>query len=128
MVSKESFKHYKIGYEPVDNEHWAIISLMNDAIVSLKLGQYDTAVPIVHSIEELLHTHFVTEEQLMIKVNFPYTAAHCDEHRRIILELKKVLEFLDKRVLQDHIVDHLESTLMDHIDHYDTQISNFLHK
>ena len=128
MVSEESFNHYKIGHEHTDAAHWELIELMNAAIVFLKKSETSSAIPLILHLEDKLLKHISEEEQLMKEINYPYIDAHKTEHLGIVRDIRKIHNMIDSRVLKEHIVSHFEETIMNHIDHTDMQIAEYLHK
>lgn len=128
MVSEESFNHYKIGHKHTDAVHWHLIELMNSAILLLKNKQSEEALDIVKTLRTALVQHIAEEEQLMRSIQFLYYDSHAKEHIRILSELDKIPIMVVNKKLSEHVVSHFEMIIMSHIDHYDMQIAEYLHK
>lgn len=128
MVSEESFRHYKLGHEHIDATHWHLIELMNSAIVYLKNKQTEEVIAVVKSLRDALVQHIAEEEQFMKSIQFPYFESHHAEHDRILDKLDEIPNMLATNRLTEHVVERFEMIIMTHIDHYDMQIVNFMHK
>ena len=129
MVSEESFNHYKVGDEHTDAVHWNLVSHMNSAIMFLKQKQVDAALKEIKILREALVPHLKEEEEFMESIQFPFLAAHRKEHVRILSELDKIPNMISqKNTVSEHVVSQFEMIIMSHIDHYDMQIANFMHK
>jgi len=117
MIRHDNFIHYKTGIQSIDDDHWKLISMMNDII-----DQLNEDIDVSHLLSKFtkeLQDHFNREELEMIKINFPYYKFHKQEHIRLANEMTKI------NLINTHIIEKLELVLIQHIDTYDMQIGTF---
>jgi len=70
-----------VGVEQLDNDHKALINLINELYDAMQAGrETDVLESIFGRLIDYTHTHFLREEQLMDKYNFPGLAAHKIQH------------------------------------------------
>jgi hemerythrin-like metal-binding protein len=85
----------RVGYQPIDDDHQAFISLLN---------QMDSAsnADFPALFQQLyLHTehHFERENQLMQQCGFPAETEHRGEHQRVLGEFKQFKSRVDKGLI-----------------------------
>ncbi len=120
------------GVERIDNQHREIIYRLNEFI---KISTFEDEKEIDHMIRFLggyLIDHFDTEEECMIKYNYP----HYDRHKEKHMELLKNISIL-KRIFKEEgelsfmpivmsMKDFCVDWLVDHINTEDKALSEFL--
>lgn len=114
--------------EIIDAEHKEIISLVNQ--FNSQNSTEDKQV-ILKNLYDKCSSHFLTEELLMKKIEFPYFLVHKMEHDKQLTTLKTfIFLFLDSIMSEKHsFIDIIQSMVYDwlvpHIKDYDLIFANF---
>jgi hemerythrin-like metal-binding protein len=83
-----------VGIPQIDAEHKALISMLNDLFLSLRVGKgQDVACETVKSMAMYAVKHFTTEERLFKEHAYPGAEAHIAEHEAFVAEVE---DFLDR--------------------------------
>ena len=122
---KDRFVHYVTGYKEIDDEHFAMLLVMDEAILLLR---EKPPCPIklkevLTRIQTALLAHLIHEEALMTAANYKYTVAHTVAHDDLRIRMRNLLETTDfGHINVAEILKELEFILVAHIDGYDMQI------
>ena len=128
-MQQEQFDRYRLGIPELDNDHWDLLSMMDD--IDNLVTNYKANRAIIGSmltkILEYLRLHCMNEETYMFDVKYPHLAAHLKAHAGIIKEMARVIDSYEKNQINDDIVmKKLSLVIMDHIDIHDTQIAHYM--
>ena len=109
-----------MGIPLIDAQHRNIISAMNALFhVMRKNDGAKPNIPLVTALEQSIHHHFVTEENLLRETQY----ASADEHARHHAELLKKMRGLSARLRHsgnaDDLLAFLKTWWKDHIEVYD---------
>lgn len=134
MTTEEAFSHYLTGIDDIDDRHWDIIKIINDAVIYGR--NHDMKFPdnIVHMQEELdnvksnLKTHFAIEDLKMERANYPYIKYHKEDHTIILSLIRKIIENLaaSPSYYSTYTVLDFLSKFVGHIDQFDIQYSEYI--
>ena len=131
-MNKERFRHYKLGYEAIDNEHLEILILMDDAMIASKDRDIPKLNECLNHIKACLTDHFNHEETLMDKIDYPYKAWHKEVHARVSNSLSETFNRYtqNKNSVAAHIAltRELEKIIAHHVDETDRQLVEYLNK
>ena len=132
-MNREAFSHYKIGILEIDDQHWHLIEMIDNIKYNNKTCRTkDDYVRLIEEIRNSILFHFEYEERLMKGIKFPFFCFHQQEHARLVDLLCNMIVELKcsslKADLNFHIklVQTLQTVIVEHIDHYDSQIATFL--
>ncbi|MDR0525856.1 MAG: bacteriohemerythrin [Spirochaetaceae bacterium] len=122
---------YAVGIRVIDEQHKQLINLTDALFESCRQGEgfaREHFGEVLSAAVDYVAFHFSTEEQIMIRVNYPEYPAHKQEHEgfvKKVLEDKKRFEkgqsFVPNgfaRYLRDWILSHIavsDKLIVDHI-------------
>ena len=119
---------YEIGHTLIDTQHQALVELINKLLMEEKGSSKssDLLVDFMKYAQE----HFVQEEEIMAKLNFPELELHKTQHLGYIL---KGMEFANKSIrnhseLHTETLTYLKEWLLNHILLEDKKIATYLKK
>ena len=105
----------------LDSQHKKLVAIINELHTAIKVAR---GTEIIHTIfDELIwytKEHFRTEEQIMLKFNFPAFNEHKIEHEKLIDQVlilqkdfkegKKPITMETMNFLKNWLINHIEST------------------
>jgi hemerythrin-like metal-binding protein len=111
---------YSVGVETLDNQHKAILRILNEIhAASLKGKAQEVAGPLLSQLLSLASEHFSTEERLMASIKFPGLPGHRAEHQRLTGKLREFVSRHEKgdasaytqllHFLRDWLNQHMQS-------------------
>ena len=111
---------YSVGVETLDNQHKAILRILNELhAASLKGKAQEVAGPLLSQLVSLASEHFSTEERLMESTGFPGLAEHRAEHQVLAGKLREFVSRHQKgdaavytqllHFLRDWLNNHMQS-------------------
>ena len=119
---------YEIGHTLIDTQHQALVELINKLLMEEKGSSKssDLLVDFMKYAQE----HFVQEEEIMAKLNFPELELHKTQHLGYIL---KGMEFANKSLrnhpkLHTETLTYMKEWLLTHILSEDKKIATYLEK
>ena len=85
-------EEYSVGVKELDDHHRQLFSLLNNNLKSVieNNGKSKTIAADLKKLQEYAVTHFKTEENLFLKINYPDAKAHLREHEEFRKELRKL--------------------------------------
>lgn len=108
---------HMVGDCTMDAEHQEWFQLANQFLTA---GERHSMHASGQAFFQYTRHHFVNEEALMHKTQFPYTATHIKEHERLVSNLEKILDVVGMNVLsQTELEDFVGLSLAKHIAKYD---------
>ena len=119
-MDEAAFKHYKIGVDTIDTEHWNLFEALNKitpTITKAELTQFAS------EMLQLLQSHFATEEELMEKIAFPYAHTHREDHKKLSQQFESFVNKIetDNIYNNEYLKKDLEKLFLFHIDNFDAQ-------
>ncbi len=123
-----------VGNDTIDHDHRYLVCYLNT--VELALQKPEEKELILTSLSQLYnyaYDHFMREEAIQRKIEFPDRSEHGNEHKRLLEELSELKnniktnykkEDIDKRY--DEIVSFLRHWLIDHVLNTDMQLKKYL--
>ena len=125
-MSPERFKHYVIGLEKFDEEHFSLFELAEAAVNET---EKDKALEALNVFKATWVVHSSSEYRFMHEIGFPFLDLHIEEHNRIAESVEAAYrEILDLGVpeysYKSPILPILEDILY-HLDHFDLQYADF---
>ncbi len=116
-----------LGIDVIDQEHMALVSLMNQVSEMLEgSAEFESLAKVIQQLEEYCDLHFAHEEDLMRKANYDGLAAHITSHRRFTTQVnefsqqfKESAHNVDLQALhfliEDWLVNHIQKTDRDYL-------------
>jgi len=89
-------EEYATGISSIDDEHQELIASINclhDAIE--RRVEKQQLLNTLNDIHDAIHEHFLHEEQLMKKFNYDQYEIHCQDHARLINDIRSMAEKLE---------------------------------
>ncbi len=132
IIGTAKTKSLKIDGGVIDEDHRALIGLINDFIMAENNGASPQRLAdIIKSLHKYSDIHFQREEKLQLAVGFPYHDAHKKRHADLLKELHKagaeVLSGLSKRG-HGLFSAFLRSWLIDHVMERDTMMLPYVNE
>jgi hemerythrin len=89
---------YSVGVETLDNQHKAILRILNELhAASLRGKAQEVAGPLLSQLVSLASEHFSAEERLMESTKFPGLAEHRAKHREMAGRIADLASRHEKR-------------------------------
>lgn len=120
---------YSVNVKSCDAEHQKLFALINDLHAAMKVGQGRTVLgDIVRELEKYTQTHFLAEEGLLQRAQYPKLDDHRGQHREFIARVKKFRDDLEKGGGGDSVavLTFLKDWLAKHIKQTDKGYSEYL--
>jgi hemerythrin len=112
---------YSVNNFLLDSQHKKLIAIINELHTAMKVSRGNEIMQTI--FDELIwytKEHFRTEEQIMLKFNYPAFNKHKEEHEKLteqVLKLQK--SYKDRKIiitmetmnfLKDWLINHIECT------------------
>jgi len=129
MAVIEWKKCYEVGIATFDDEHHALVGVINDLYAALREKRGDEALNhLLISLVEYTQKHFEHEETHMDKYLFPDTEEHKQAH---VLLKKRIVDFQQQvssgeKGLSPELMGFLREWLLEHIVETDKKFATFL--
>ncbi|MEI7606668.1 MAG: bacteriohemerythrin [Rhodospirillaceae bacterium] len=132
IIGTAKAKSLKIDGGIIDEDHRALIGLINDFIMSENNGASPQRLAdIIKALYKYSDIHFQREEKLQLAVGFPYHDAHKKRHSDLLKELHKAgAEVLNGLSKKGHglFSAFLRSWLIDHVMERDTMMLPYVNE
>lgn len=118
----------KVGVEVIDQEHQAIVDLINETQQVIDSGEPQTdLVHVLNRLSDMTVQHFTTEEVLMLETGYPDLHQHKKLHD---ISIHRTFEFDASRLTTEpdagkELLELLRDWLLSHI-HADREMAQFL--
>lgn len=124
-MNLESFRHYKLDIEKMDEQHFEILCLVND-ISRSKICDRNIVLAKIQKLETIVDTHLKDEEAFMEEINFPYRKFHHEHHITMRSEIARIISFVrDTNQCMVSSIDKISDMFFSHVDHDDTQYGDY---
>lgn len=129
MAVIEWKKCYEIGIATFDDEHHALVGVINDLYTALREKRGDEVLnSLLQHLVEYTQKHFEHEEENMDKFQFPAAEEH--KHAHALLK-QRIVDFQQqlssgKTGISKEIMGFLREWLLDHIVEIDKDFARFL--
>ena len=120
---------FSVKVKSCDSEHRKLFYLINKLHEAMKAGQGRTILAgIVHELDRYTQTHFLAEEALLQRAQYPNLAEHRSQHQKFVAQVKKFTDDLEKDNLANSItvLMFLKDWLANHIKQTDKAYSEHL--
>jgi hemerythrin len=120
---------YSVKVDSCDSEHQKLFSLINKLHDAMKSGQGRMVLAdIVGELEKYTQTHFLAEEALLQRTQYPRLNDQRIQHQKFVAQVKQFRENLEKGLAGDSIavLTFLKDWLAKHIRQTDKLYSEHL--
>ena len=122
-------KENEVGIKIIDEQHRGIVSTMNSLYYFIQSGHNEEIIkPTIIILQQYIKVHFQTEEELMLKAEYPDVNAHIQMHRDWMKKSKVV--FYEALNNQDPklLLNFLKDWWIQHIRHEDVKYTSYVEK
>jgi hemerythrin len=111
---------FSAGNRQIDQQHKELVRMTNDLYAGCQMGGVMAKVYLLKSIQGAVHyvrTHFSTEEDIMVKADYPGFAEHKQQHDDFVAEVSVQIRKFEKDDNPDPagFVKYLMDWIMQHI-------------
>lgn len=120
-----------INFPKIDEQHKKLVDIVNKLHDNMSKGKGKEALgEVFNNLIDYTVYHFNTEEEYMIKYNFPGLATHQIEHKKLTDDVLKLKHKFEKgeSVITIEVMNFLKKWLADHIEKTDKKMGEFLAK
>lgn len=130
MVSLEWQKKYELGVQDIDLQHHYFVELINKLA-----GEFTRAADdeycrlLIDELNAYARFHFISEENMMIRAQYPGLDEHRQHHQHLLAELSNMELELDMENSEDNVNKMLEFLITWFLSHTaieDRQFTTFL--
>jgi hemerythrin len=122
-------KTYSVGVAEIDGQHQRLLELINELYeLQARKSTSDDFFAILNALVKYAEEHFATEEEFLVKANYPETAQQQRQHVRFVADVFRFAERLkqDSPRIRQEIVDFLVHWYSTHILKLDQEYKEFL--
>lgn len=88
---------YSVRVRPMDEQHKRLFEIINSLAEAMRDGKGDVAVrDTVDQLAVYTRTHFLQEEMLMRKANYPGLPAHQAQHQKLMADVEQYKRALEQ--------------------------------
>ena len=129
MALIEWQKHFELGILEVDQEHRALVELIND--VHRRLEGNEDGAPILETLGEIhaqIAAHFALEERIMRQSSYRHLAEHKEDHETLLDEIRDIMDRYedDRDYDPDAFGDELTRWFTEHFSTHDARLHSEL--
>lgn len=120
---------YSVGIHPIDTQHQRWFALVSQFYDSIRQKQTQQAIgDVLQSLLEYTQTHFLTEQTLLKKYQYPLYEQHLAKHQEFIARLQDFQTRFQNRklLLPIEIADFVKQWLTGHVLGEDLRYAPFL--
>ena len=128
-MNSNRFVHYRLDIPELDDEHWELFLKMSQISDLAQQGQIEQVKSLLDQLCKDMLVHYEHEEKFMESINFPYYEYHVKAHRVLYTKMQKMIGDVDSHFYIDKWLGrNLEEIFMQHLDHMDRQVGEFVKK
>ncbi len=126
-------KEYSTNLNALDSQHFIWVNLLNKLFSSLKnekIRKQDNVQNYISLVEDFTHQHFLMEEKIMKKFDYPEIEQHLNEHNIFLKNFKKFqknLTHIKERDIYDLFMI-IKDWFLKHEVQNDRKLGNFIKK
>jgi hemerythrin len=122
---------YNTGIGLIDEQHKALVIIINDLYLACTDGYEDTGVAFKEALKRMVdyvHFHFGAEQKLLEKIKYPMFTEHKKQHDTMVNDiLEAAKEYNEgKRFVPNHFVRTLRDWVFSHIALSDTLYAAYI--
>jgi hemerythrin len=114
---------FLVGNGQIDEQHKELVKMTNEFYAGVQMGGVMAKVFFMKTIQGAVHyvkTHFSTEEEIMLKADYPYFTDHKKQHEDFVTEVTQQVQNFERednpdpagfvRYLMDWVLLHIAET------------------
>jgi hemerythrin len=120
-----------IGVKAVDDEHSALMGLLNDLHAAVMKGQAQSLTfPLLCKLTDATRAHFTSEEAMMADSSYPGMVLHVLKHQYLMEQVEALIARCNRGGfnLDDHALNFLRDWLITHIQKEDLIFGQWLNE
>jgi len=110
---------YSVGYAPIDDQHKALVVMINELLQSSKAGASAANSSLMQVFEktvEYAKTHFTGEEKMLTEVLYPELDTQKKQHHQFLFEVVNIVADVESgKTAPIEMAVFLKTWLMNHI-------------
>jgi hemerythrin len=121
-------QNYSVNIREIDEQHKALIGMINDLHDALKKGEgRRAATKTLQKMIEYAAMHFSLEEEYMLRYDYPDFLSHREKHKSFVEQVLGFQRELDegRAAVPLEVMKFLMDWLLEHIKHVDMKYSPF---
>ena len=127
MIHTNWDKKFESGHERIDQEHKIFYALIENASKAAESHHSSTTRSLLVEIRKYAEFHFLSEEKLMLKTNYPDYEKHKMAHTKLLESLDgKIIEFDKETVKLDEVAAYLFDWFTKHTLIVDKKMATYL--
>jgi hemerythrin-like metal-binding protein len=117
-----------LGHDAIDDHHRKMVDAANLLYAAHHAGAREEILSHLHALIATSAEHFVFEEDLMTRMNYPKALVHTEHHGEVLAELNR---FFDRAIAQnlrdtDKVLAFLRDWLTNHLLTFDRDFVQFM--
>jgi hemerythrin-like metal-binding protein len=120
------FKNYILNNDELDKDHWELFQMLDLLICSIKEHRFNDTSAVMDDFLKCFLEHIGHEYALMVEIDFPYIDWHNTCHEHLVRLSEKMKYDVQIKHYDQHAVSKFEESFLDHLDHMDRQIANYI--
>jgi len=110
---------YSVKIKEIDEQHKVLLNLIGELENFSKKYNYKEVFPeAIDTLKNYVRTHFSTEEEYMVKANYPFLDEHKKVHLQFTEEVDREVEKLNNRDITALDIIFLYNFLLDWIENH----------
>lgn len=127
MALIKDFNKYKLGIELVDKHHRNLLNIVNELFDALTKGTKPEMIEhFVKRLKIFSLSHFIAEEEFMLKHRYPDLLAHKVIHKNFIDKIDNVSKKIGQEHIGKELITFLATWLIDYILKEDKKYADFI--
>ncbi|MCU7916909.1 MAG: hemerythrin family protein [Candidatus Thiodiazotropha sp. (ex Epidulcina cf. delphinae)] len=128
MINIDWDKKFELGHERIDFEHRVFLNLIRTISDEEESGSdKERILRLLAELRKYAEFHFLSEENEMLKVNYPDYEEHRKEHVRLLANYSdRVAEFRMDAIPLENIVEYIFSWFALHTTQVDKRLAEYI--
>ncbi len=114
------------GHAVIDAEHRALFDSADRALSTATNGVIDEALEAIDDFSKRFQRHMVTEEQILVTLDYPHRDVHIQHHQRLLRDVEAIGEIFRAEGNVRALYELLTATLIDDMVETDMHYVSFL--
>ncbi len=128
---KELPVEYRMGFDNWDKQHAEIISILSESVTlakSKKKNKDDLVLEVLGELQRYADVHFQYEEKKMLKLEYPGTKEHLEEHEKFASQVKEMqAKYWAEEILQVSSINvFIKEWFLNHMLVIDRKLADFI--